>query len=221
MREYYAAHAPWHDECMSYTDNEAMEDLLGPIVKLVGELMEGLDVLEVACGTGNWTQVLSRRARRVLAIDSSKEALSLAEAKEYGPGEVEFRVMDAYRLADLSERFSGAFSADWWSHIPRSLQRRFLRGLNSCLESGAPVVLLDMLPRQHPDLEPYRHDQEGNAICRRTLPDGRAFDVVKNFPSRESLLAAVAGFAEGPRYWEWDDLKRWMLAYSASAPPPN
>jgi SAM-dependent methyltransferase len=221
MRGYYAAHAPWHDECMSYTDNAAMEELLGPIVALVGEMMAGLEVIEVACGTGNWTQVLSRRARRVVAIDSSMEALSLAEAKEYGPAEVEFRVGDAYRLSELGERFTGAFAADWWSHIPRSLLGSFLSGLHSCLAVGSPVAFVDMMPRKHPDLEPYRHDVEGNAICRRTLADGRAFDVVKNFPGRPEVLEAVAGVGRSPRYWHWDDLRRWMLAYTAAGAPPG
>jgi SAM-dependent methyltransferase len=214
MRQYYAAHAPWHDECMSYTGNAAMEELLSPIVALVGEMMAGREVLEVACGTGNWTQVLSRRAKRVVAVDSSREVLSLAQAKEYGPAEVEFRLVDAYRLGDLSGCFTGAFAADWWSHVPRSLLGAFLSGLHSCLVGGAPVAFVDMMPRSHPDLEPYRYDGEGNAICRRMLPDGRSFDVVKNFPSRAEVLDAVGGLGRSPNYREWHDLKRWMLAYS-------
>jgi demethylmenaquinone methyltransferase/2-methoxy-6-polyprenyl-1,4-benzoquinol methylase len=219
MREYYAAHAPLHDGCMSYTDNAAMEKLLAPIVAQVGAMMEGLEVLEVACGTGNWTQVLSRRAKRVVAIDCSTEALALAEGKEYGPAEVEFRVADAYRLCELGGRFTGAFASDWWSHVPRSLLGTFLSGLHARLEDGAPVAFLDMLPREHPYLEPYRHDGEGNAICRRELPDGRAFDVVKNFPGSAELLDAVREWGRSPRYREWDDLKRWLLAYAAAAPP--
>ncbi|MBN2566304.1 MAG: class I SAM-dependent methyltransferase [Candidatus Eisenbacteria bacterium] len=217
MRGYYAAHAPWHDECMSYTDNALMELLLHPIVERVGEMMAGLNVLEIACGTGNWTQVLSRRANGVVAIDSSPEALSIAETKEYGQGEVEFRLADAYRLSDLDRRFTGAFAADWWSHVPKSLLAAFLSGLGSCLSEGAPVVFVDMLPRPHPDLEPYRHDAEGNAICRRTLPDGRSFDVVKNFPDRQEVLESVAHVGTNPRFWAWDGLRRWMVAYSAAA----
>jgi SAM-dependent methyltransferase len=215
MRRYYAAHAPWHDECMGYTDNATMEALLSPIVERVCELLRGLDVIEIACGTGNWTQVLSRRARSVLAIDSSEEALSLATTKEYGPGEVEFRPVDAYRLGGLGELFSGAFACDWWSHVPRSLLSAFLLGLQSRLADGSPVVFVDMLPREHPDLTPYRHDAEGNGICRRTLPDGRTSDVVKNLPDRRELLDAVADLGEHPQYTEWHDLRRWMLTYTA------
>ena len=198
-------------------DNESMETLLRPIVDRVDELLEGLDVLEIACGTGNWTQVLSRRAKRVLAVDASGQALELAKAKTYGPAEVTFRIGDAYSLGHVGQGFTGAFASDWWSHVPRSLLTAFLSGVNSRLSDGARVAFVDMLPRDHPDLEPYRHDSEGNAICRRTLPDGRSFDVVKNFPDRHEVLDSVSAIGESPEYWEWSDLRRWMVAYRVAA----
>jgi SAM-dependent methyltransferase len=221
MREYYRARAPWHDEYMAYSGNAAMEALLGPIVSHVEELLAGLDILEVACGTGNWTQVLARRARSVLATDINRETIRLAQAKEYGPGAVSFRIHDAYALEDLGQRFGGAFAADWWSHVPHRLLGRFLDQLHGCLTPGAPVVFVDMLPRDHPDLIPYKHDDDGNAICRRTLPDGSVFDVVKNFPEREDVLRSLSARAEQMHYEEWEDLGRWLVSYTASAPPPS
>jgi hypothetical protein len=78
-----------------------------------------------------------------------------------------------------------------------------------------------MLPRSHPDLEPYRWDSDGNAICRRILPDGSSFDVVKNFPVRDEVMDAVSCVGTEAQYWEWDGLRRWMVAYRTVAPPPN
>lgn len=218
MRRYYRARAPWHDGYMGYTDNAAMEAQLQPIVSRVAALLAGLDVLEIACGTGNWTQVLAARARTVLATDVSDEAIQLARAKEYPPDIVTFRVLDAYSLAGVGATFGAAFAADWWSHVPRSLLGGFLDGLHSCLAGGARVAFVDMLPRDHPDLMPYRCDSEGNAICRRTLPDGRAFDVVKNYPDREEIVRRLLGRAENPVYKRWDDLGRWLLTYTIQGP---
>ncbi len=184
MKRYYAARAPWHDEHMGYGGNAAMEELLGPIIERVDGLLADLEVLELACGTGNWTQVLAQRARRILATDVSEATLSLAREKELAPGVVAFREADAYTLDGIPSGFTGAFAADWWSHVPRSMLAPFLEVLHGRLQPGARVVFVDMLPRDHPDLTPYRHDDEGNAICRRTLPDGSTFDVVKNFPER-------------------------------------
>jgi demethylmenaquinone methyltransferase/2-methoxy-6-polyprenyl-1,4-benzoquinol methylase len=221
MRRYYSARAPWHDDYMGYTDNPAMEELLGPIVRRVEELLGELDVLELACGTGNWTQVLARRARSVLATDVSRETIRLAQAKEYPEGAVTFEMRDAYSLEGLTGDFGGAFAADWLSHVPRSLLGGFLDGLHGHLVPGARVVFVDMLPRNHPDLVPYRWDSEGNAICLRALPDGRSFDVVKNFPDRGELLDLLSERSQEAKYEEWEELGRWLVSYTAPAPPPN
>jgi SAM-dependent methyltransferase len=221
MRRYYRARAPWHDEYMGYAGNAAMEALLNPVVSRVEALLAGLDVLEVACGTGNWTQVLAARVRSVLATDASDEAIQLARGKEYPRNVVTFRALDAYSLEGVDATFGGAFAADWWSHVPRSLLGSFLEGLHGCLAGGARIVFVDMLPRDHPDLVPYRHDSEGNAICRRALPDGRTFDVVKNFPDPEEILGLLSGRAEDPEYKQWESLGRWLVTYTTPAPPPN
>jgi cyclopropane fatty-acyl-phospholipid synthase-like methyltransferase len=206
---------------MAYSGNAAMEETLGPIVQRVASLLAGLDVLELACGTGNWTQVLARQARRVLATDMSEECLSLARTKEFPAGVVTFRAVDAYALGGAGRGFTGAFAADWWSHVPRSLCGAFLDGLHRCLAAGARVVFLDMLPSDHVDLRPYRHDSEGNAICRRTLPDGRAFDVVKNFPGREEVLASLAGRSGEAEHEAWPELGRWLVTYRTPALPSD
>ncbi|MBN1461414.1 MAG: class I SAM-dependent methyltransferase, partial [Armatimonadetes bacterium] len=196
----------------------AMEDLLRPIVTRVAALLAGLDVVEVACGTGNWTQVLAKRVHSVVATDVSEETIRVAGTKEYPPGVVSFKVLDGYSLRDVGGSFAGAFAADWWSHVPRSLLSGFLDGLHDCLRPGAPVVFVDMLPRDHPDLTPYRHDTEGNAICHRILPDGREFDVVKNFPDSGEVFSFLSGRADRVEYEQWEDLGRWLVAYTTPAP---
>jgi cyclopropane fatty-acyl-phospholipid synthase-like methyltransferase len=219
MRRYYRARAPWHDEYMGYTDNASMERLLRPIVDCVGELLSGRDVLEVACGTGNWTQVLARRARRVVATDISEGALSRAGEKEYSGGDVAFRAADAYTLGGVPRSFDGAFAADWLSHVPRGRMRAFLEVLHGRLKRRARVVFVDILPQDHPDLVPYRRDDDGNLICRRSLPDGRTFDVVKNYPTEEELRHAIGSRGEGIDYREWSQLKRWLVTYSIADGP--
>jgi len=218
MREYYQARASWHDEYMGYTGNAAMEKLLEPIVLWLEGLIADLTVLEVACGTGNWTQVLAKRARRVLATDVCLTALDIAKTKDYPLEVVAFQAADAYNLDGLPRGFEASFAADWWSHVPRSLLPRFLNGLHRHLKPGARVVFVDMLSCNHPDLKSYRLDDEGNAICRRTLPDGRVFDVVKNYPSRAEALELLIGISDAPEYREWLELGRWALTYQVLKP---
>ena len=217
MQEYYRIRAPWHDEYMQYTDNDALEKFLQPIVSRVESLLAGLDVLELACGTGNWSQILSRHVRSLVATDINEETLSRAQAKQYPKDVVTFCLADAYSLDGIGSEFGGAFAADWWSHVPSSLLGSFLDSLHSHLRAGARVVFLDMLPRDHPDLLPYRHDREGNAICRRTLPDGSSFDVIKNFPDNKEILEMLSGRSERAEYQEWNELGRWLVTYTTPA----
>jgi len=216
MRAYYEARAPWHDEYMGYTDNESMEELLRPIVDAVGELLSGCDVLEIACGTGNWTQVLARRCPRVVAVDACRDPLAIARGKDYPAGRVEVLGADAYSLQGVASDFTGAFAADWLSHVPRGRLGEFLRTLHDHLRDGAPVVFVGIAHRDHPDLTPYREDEDGNLICRRTLPDGRAFDVVKNYPTEDELRCIVGDAGCAVEYRVWSELGRWLLSYQVA-----
>jgi SAM-dependent methyltransferase len=214
MNRYYQARAPWHDEYMGYTSNADVEALLAPIVRDVEKHVESQDLLEIACGTGNWTQVLARRARSVLATDASDAMIEIARAKEYPEGRVKFAIADAYTLDGVAEdRFTAAFDADWWSHIPNSKLGAFVSTLHGKLQEGSRVVFLDMQHHHDPRFEHYRIDSEGNRVHRRRLPDGREFDVIKNFPTEGQLRATVAGIATNVEFREYSGLSRWMLSY--------
>jgi demethylmenaquinone methyltransferase/2-methoxy-6-polyprenyl-1,4-benzoquinol methylase len=211
MNAYYAKCAPLHDEFMGYTGNAKMEKLLGPIIGWIEDDVRDRDVLEVACGTGNWTQVLAKRAKSVVATDVNQAALEIACTKTYETDRVRFEVADAYALDTVDGTFNAGFAADWWSHIPKSAARDFAVGFVRKLEPNSRVVLIDMLPREELDRMFSHYDEEGNLIHRRAFGDGEVFEVVKNFPTEDELLETFAGLARNLRYREHDDLRRWVL----------
>lgn len=214
MNRYYDARAPLHDELMSYAGSDAMEERLAPLIALFEEDVRGRDVLEVACGTGNWTQVLARRARSVVATDVNESVLDIARAKRYEGAAVRFEVADAYALEGVGGPFDAAFAADWWSHIPKGAIPAFLSALHGSLRRGARVVMIDMLPHEGLRLGTPRYDAAGNLIHRRALPDGREYDVVKNFPTAEELRGTLDPVAGEIAYREEPDALRWLLAYT-------
>ena len=215
MERYYRDRVPYHDEYMGYEGNEAMEALLAPIVAHVGPDIAGRDVLEVACGTGNWTQVLSKRARSVVATDLIEGYLDVARAKPYARDNVTFSRADAYHLEGVGGPFDAAFCADWWSHMPRSRIGTFLRALHAHLSPGARAVAIDMMRTEHFDSLLLHRDGEGNEVQRRTLPSGEAYLVVKNFPTEAQLRADLAPYAASVRFTEHRPLRRWLVAWTA------
>src|SRR6185295_2759445 len=102
----------------------------------------GMDVLEIACGTGYWTQVLARSAASVVATDLTEEVLAIARSKNLGP-KVTLQNADAYALPAFSQSFNAGLSAFWWSHIPRARLRDFVIGFHRALAPGARVVFMD------------------------------------------------------------------------------
>lgn len=211
MNAYYAKRAPLHDGFMGYTGNVTMEELLGPVIAWVEDDVRGRDVLEVACGTGNWTQVLAKRARSVVATDVNEAVLEIARTKAYASHLVRFEVADAYALETVEGTFNAGFAADWWSHIPKSAVRAFATGLVRKLEAESRVVLIDMLPTEELNRMFSHYDEEGNLIHRRRFVDGQVFEVVKNFPTQDDLVEAFRGIADGLDYREHDGLRRWVL----------
>lgn len=211
MNAYYDKVAPLHDSFMGYTSNEAMEELLGPIIEWIDPFVRGKDVLEIACGTGNWTQVLSKRARSVVAVDQSGAYLDIARSKEYARDNITLLRADAYSLESVEGDFDVAFAADWWSHIPRSCTPDFVESMMKKLRPGGAVVLLDMLRSPSLDAMFSHYDQEGNLIHRRSFEDGAEFEVVKNFPTESELQEIFGTYAETMTYREHDELRRWVL----------
>lgn len=211
MNRYYETRAPFADELMEYTSNGAMESRLQPIVDFVAPLIGDQNVLEIACGTGNWTQVLAKRAKSVVAIDQSPTALTIAERKLASFDNVKLMLADAYRLDGIVEGFSVLFASDFWSHIPYAVIPIFLETVRRRLPGGARLVFLDMQTNNYFEQEPCCYDSSGNRIGFRKSEDGTTFRVVKNFPSEDELRRILSPVAENIEYQEFTALKRWIV----------
>lgn len=125
LRAYYAERAPVYD--WVYHKTERQGDLRR-LQEWVPTLFEGRWIIEIARGTGYWTQFIAPVAKNLVATDVSSETLKLARARD-GVDKVEFRIADAYQLSDELGQFEAAFSALWVSHIPRQQLRAFFEGL--------------------------------------------------------------------------------------------
>ena len=130
-----------------------------------------------------------------------------------GSARVSFKTADAYKLSTLRGKYSAAFAADWWSHIPKSKIERFIKGLHRKLEPGSPVIFIDMLPFDALHRMFSHYDDEGNLIHKRDLPNGKEYYVVKNFPTESEIRGIVGDIADELDYQEHHALQRWILTY--------
>lgn len=132
LTDYYRRRAPEYDAV--YAKPERQDDLRRLRSTLV-ELVRDQRVLEVAAGTGYWTAALTTTARSVLATDLTEETLAVAREREY-PGNVSFRVADAYRLDEVGGEFDVVFAGFFWSHVLRAEAADFLRKLARRVRAG-------------------------------------------------------------------------------------
>lgn len=207
MQSYYAARASEYDRV--YQKPERQSDFRR-IERWLASVLSGATVLEVACGTGYWTQFIAPAAARVVAIDSAPEMLRIAEQR-VGASNVEFLVGDAYALPRMSCRFDAAFAGFWLSHVALDARRGFLRGLNAVLEPGARVVFLDNRFVEGSSSPISERDARGNTYQLRTLSDGSSHRVLKNFPTEAELrgvveggLGELASYLSWPYYWAFE-----------------
>ena len=209
MATYYAKRAAIYERV--YLKPERQTDLR-TMETALAEPFAGRHVLEIACGTGWWTPHGAARAAHWRATDLNPETFALAQAKPAMPACVRFQTVDAYTFSELGdETFDAAFAGCWWSHVPRQGLAAWLDTVHSRLEPGARVVMLDNSYVQTSSTPISRCDEAGNTYQNRSLDDGSAHEVLKNFPSREEAFVALGPRARNARWVDYTHY--WLLSY--------
>lgn len=105
-----------------------------------------LVLVDVGCGTGSLALELARLAKKVIAIDLSREMIRHAgrRAKERGVANVEFRLGAAEKLPLADNSVDGAFCV----MVLHFLENPARAITETCrvVRSGGPVILVDLVP---------------------------------------------------------------------------
>ncbi|HVQ95565.1 MAG TPA: class I SAM-dependent methyltransferase [Mycobacteriales bacterium] len=174
---YYRAGAAQYDRI--YAVRAELQGLLA----LAGDLPIAGDVLELACGTGQWTSVLAARARSVTAVDAAAEVLAIARARTASAG-VRFIQADVFSWRP-PRRYDTVFFAFWLSHVPPARLPDFWNTVAAALAPGGKAIFIDDGPAVA-GTEEVLAQQAVPAVLRR-LDDGSRYRIVKVFHDARTL----------------------------------
>jgi demethylmenaquinone methyltransferase/2-methoxy-6-polyprenyl-1,4-benzoquinol methylase len=150
----------------------------------------GGHILDVAAGTGIWTQELLSIADHITAIDSSEEMLDLNRQKLQS-NKVSYVLTDIFYWQPVVA-YDAAFLGFWLSHVPPSQLYEFIGTIAGALKPGGKVFFVDSL--FEPSSSAIDHTAEliqrtqaagaserQQVTTRRRLNDGREFEIIKVF----------------------------------------
>ncbi len=172
--------------------------------------ISGRSLLEVACGTGYWTQFLAPVASKCVVTDGTAEPLEFAKLRP-GASEAEFHLADAFALPSRLGAFEAAFAGLWFSHVPIERRNEFFQSLHARLLPGARVVFLDNSEVQCRELPIAERDAHGNTFQHRSLRDGSIHRVLKNFPAEEELRTLVSSVSRSCDFRALENF--WLFEY--------
>lgn len=154
------------------------------------------EVLELACGTGLWTQHLAQASARTVALDASPEVIALNRERVRSPN-VEHRVADIFAWQP-DATFDVVFFSFWLSHVPPQRFDTFWATVRRALKPNGCAFFVDSLPEQSSTARDHAPiDRSG--VVRRKLNDGREFRIVKLFYEPGALEERMSGL--GWRGW--------------------
>ena len=195
---YYRARASEYDEWFyrvgRYDHGEAANRQWFSEAQQVMDTLQGLGplghVLELAAGTGIWTEQLLKISQQITALDAAPEVLAINRGKLNSE-----RV--TYEQADLftwepAVAYDAVFFGFWLSHVPPDRLDAFLDKVRRATRPGGRLFLVDS--QRAPgssahDHTPYTAESIEHV---RKLNDGREFTIYKIFYTPDDLRERLA-----------------------------
>lgn len=183
---YYRARAPeydeWHMRSGRYDRGPEHRRQwtfeLDGLRAALNELRPFGSVLELACGTGQWTADLAEGASDVTAVDAVSETIEINQRKNVDT-RVEYQVADIFHW-NPEHRYDLVFFGFWLSHVPSERFESFWEMVQNALTPDGQVFFVDSLQTQRSTaLDDTKIDDSG--VADRKLNDGSRYKIVKHF----------------------------------------
>lgn len=183
--EYYRARASEYDEWFyrigRYDQGEELNKKWFDEAELAMQKLQSLGpvnlVLELAAGTGIWTRELRKIANHITVLDSSPESLAINRQKLDHPANVTYQQTDLFTW-EPDQQFELVSFTFWLSHVPPDEVDSFLAKVYRATKPGGKVWMVDSR-KASTGTANNQSVETVDAIQKRTLNDGREFEIVK------------------------------------------
>lgn len=148
------------------------------------------EVLELACGTGLWTERLAAHADQVTAVDGSPEMLELCRARV---GEERVELVEANLFEwEPTRTYDVCFFGFWLSHVPDECFDAFWEKAGRALRSNGRVFFVDSSRHDLASAVDHKLSAPEDPTMLRRLANGREYRIVKQFYEPQLLQARLA-----------------------------
>lgn len=205
---YYRDRANEYDRV--YDNRHEQDDLL-QASSIFQSLFAGKHVLEIACGTGYWTERIAQTASSVHATDINQSMVDIAKTKQTSE-RVSFAVADMYHLSP-HQKYDGVFGGFIWSHILLQDLHPLMESIREWLLPGGIAAFIDsncVEGTPHDQRKTTETDEQGNQYQTRRLENGTSHRVLKNFPTQEQVVQVLSKIA--PTDIHFTQLKYYWIA---------
>ena len=191
--EYYRARASEYDEWFlrqgRYDRGEAHKERWFAEARQLQEALANFeprgDILELACGTGWWTEHLLPYVHTLTAVDASEEVLAL-NRRRIQSDRVNYIQADLFTW-EPERRFDTIFFSFWLSHVPPERFETFWHSLRGWLNPDGRVFFIDSSYEASSTAKDQQLRGRDESAVTRHLNNGRTFEIVKVFYQPKAL----------------------------------
>jgi demethylmenaquinone methyltransferase/2-methoxy-6-polyprenyl-1,4-benzoquinol methylase len=182
----------------------------------------GRDVLEIAGGTGMYTELLGRCAAQLTVVDASPESLDINRSTvSTARGDIEYVLADVFDWSP-PRRYDAVVFAFWLCHVPLARFESFWRIVDQALGEGGTVVFVaaraDLTPASAGQLEDtadiFAEERLDEEIVVRKLADGSRFRIVRVLWHPSAVQTRLEGLGWSVRM---DDQSPWLVGSACRA----
>lgn len=178
--------------------------------KILQQIFFEKDVLEIACGTGYWTEAIAATAKEILATDINDAVIKIARSKTYSPAKIKFETADIFHLKN-NIKHESLFAGFIWSHIKLQELEKFITAVNNMVQSGGTVVFMDNNYVEGSSTPISETDEPGNTYQTRKLEDESEYKILKNFPTEKFIITQIKNKATDIKFINLEYY--WILSY--------